>query len=453
MASPSQKKLKNIPAVNTILERDDVKSLISDWSFGYVSFETKKQVETARRQAIKAGIIENADFIAAEVKRAFRIKKAALIKPVINATGVALHTNLGRAPVDEKLARSVLHNCVNYCNLEYDLIEGKRSKRGTLAGEMAAVLGGAEAGLVVNNNAAAVLLAVNCFARDKEVLISRGELIQIGGGFRIPEMIEAAGAILKEIGTTNRTVISDYSKKITGRTALILKVHKSNFEMRGFTEETSPLELAALARKKKIPLLYDLGSGKIEDFGIEEFKTEPGVIPAVRSKADMVCFSGDKMLGGPQAGIIVGRARYITALRKHPLYRPLRPDKFCLSALEQTLLGYLVSPADVKLNGIFRQTIGTLTQRAEAICAALDSAWVKPSPLKATAGGGSTPEINYPSYGIAIENIPHGLEEKLRLYDPPIIVRTGRNKVSIDLGTVFPEQDQIIVKALKACLS
>ena len=215
MASANQKKLKNIPAVNTILERDDIKSMMSDWSFAYVSFETKKQVEAARRQALKSGKIEKADDIAGQVKRAFQAKKAALIKPVINATGVALHTNLGRAPLGERISQTVLQNCITYCNLEYDLIEGKRSKRGTLAGEMAAVLSGAEAGLVVNNNAAAMLLVVNCFARDREVLISRGELIQIGGGFRIPEMITASGAILKEVGTTNRTVLTDYSKKIT----------------------------------------------------------------------------------------------------------------------------------------------------------------------------------------------------------------------------------------------
>lgn len=453
MASANQKKLKNIPAVNTILERDDIKSLMGDWSFAYVSFATKKQVEAARRQALKSGKIESAEDIADQVKRAFQAKKAALIKPVINGTGVALHTNLGRAPLGEKISQTVLQNCIAYCNLEYDLIEGKRSKRGTLAGEMAAVLSGAEAGLVVNNNAAAVLLVVNCFAHDKEVLISRGELIQIGGGFRIPEMIAASGAILKEVGTTNRTVLTDYSKKITKKTALILKVHKSNFEVRGFTEEASPADLAVLAKKKKIPLLYDLGSGKIDDFGIEEFKVEPGVVSAVRSKADMICFSGDKLLGGPQAGIIVGRAKYIAALRKHPLYRPLRPDKFCLSALEQTLLSYLISPAEVKLSGIFRQEITALKERAEKICAELQLPGVTHSSLRATAGGGSTPDIDYPSYGIVIENSPTGFETKLRLYDPPIIVRTARNRVSIDLGTVFPDQDRIIVKALKACLS
>jgi len=295
MVSENQQKLKKIPAVNTILERDDIKALMSEWAFAYVSYETKIQVTLARKQVQQTGKVLTAKDIAARIKKSFDSKRMTLIKPVINATGVALHTNLGRAPLDDNLLQVVFENCASYCNVEFDLTEGKRSKRGALAGEMAGVLSGAEAGVIVNNNAAAVLLVVNCFARDKEVLISRGELVQIGGGFKIPEIISASGAVLKEVGTTNCTVLADYTRGVSKNIGLILKVHKSNFDIRGFTEEITPSDLAILAHKKRVPMLYDLGSGMVDNFDLSEFRAEPDIISAVKSKADMVCFSGDKL--------------------------------------------------------------------------------------------------------------------------------------------------------------
>lgn len=453
MVSKNPQKLKSIPSVNTILERNDIGKLIAEWSFAYVSFETKNQVALSRKLARKSGKIDNADTIALKIIKSFAKKQTTLIKPVINATGVALHTNLGRAPLSDDLLKIIFDNCSSYCNLEFDLVEGKRSKRGTLAGEIAAVLAGTEAGVIVNNNAAAVLLVVNCLAKDKQVLISRGELIQIGGGFRIPEMITASGALLKEIGTTNRTVLSDYSKHLGKNTGLILKVHKSNFDIRGFTEEASASDLAVLAHKKRVPMLYDLGSGMIDDFGLPEFKAEPNVVSAVRSKADLVCFSGDKLLGGPQAGIIVGKKKYISVLRSHPLYRPLRPDKLTLSAIEQTMLSYLVDPGKIKLKTILGQNIDILTERAEKIYSAIGLDYIIPSSLRSTAGGGSTPNITYNSFGIAIKKNTDGLDTKLRQFNPPIIVRKSKNKVMLDLSTVFPHQDETIIKALTACLS
>ncbi|MCD6161097.1 MAG: L-seryl-tRNA(Sec) selenium transferase [candidate division Zixibacteria bacterium] len=453
MASKNQQKLKSIPSVNAILERNDIKALMTEWSFAYVSYETKNQTALARKRAQNTGKVESADEIAAKIIKAFIDKKTTLIKPVINATGVALHTNLGRAPLDDGLLQTVMANCSSYCNLEFDLVEGKRSKRGSLAGEIAAVLTGTEAGIIVNNNAAAVLLTVSRFGRDKEILISRGELVQIGGGFRIPEIITASGAILKEIGTTNKTVLSDYSKHIGKNTGLIMKVHKSNFDIRGFTEETPPSELALLAHKKRLPMLYDLGSGMVDDFGISEFKAEPSVVSAVSSKADIVCFSGDKLFGGPQAGILVGKKKYISALRRYPFYRPLRPDKFTLSAIEQTLLAYLTNPERVKLNKIFKQDIDSLKNRAEKISSTIELDYVMPSPLKSTAGGGTTPNISYKSYGISIIKNTAGLDVRLRNYAPPIIIRKGKDKAMLDLSTVFPAQDEIIIKALKECLS
>jgi len=453
MVSKSQQGLKDIPSVNTILESDDIRALMPEWSFAYVSFETKRQVALSRKQAEVTGEVESAEAIVDRVIKSFENKRLTLIKPVINATGVALHTNLGRAPLGDTLTGTVFDNCVSYCNLEFDLVEGRRSKRGSLAGEMAAVLAGAEAGIIVNNNAAAVLLAVNCLARDKEVLISRGELIQIGGGFRIPEIINASGAVLKEVGTTNRTFVSDYAKRIGKKTGLILKVHKSNFDIVGFTEEAAPSELTALAHKRRVPILYDLGSGMIDDFGLTEFKVEPSVASAIRSKADLVCFSGDKLLGGPQAGIIVGRKRYISALRKHPLSRPLRPDKFCLRAIEQTLLAHLAAPDKIKLNVVFKQGLERIKKRADRICSQIGLDYVYPCSSKSTAGGGSTPNIGYESYGVAVSKNAGDLDRRLRHYKPPIIVRKSKGRIMIDLSAVLPHQDDIIIKALQECLS
>lgn len=453
MAPENRQKLRSIPSVNSILERDEMAALANEWSFAYVSFVTKSVLDDSRKAAARSGNVETADRIAEKVKIAFMAKRSTLIRPVINATGVALHTNLGRAPLDDKLLDTVMKNCAWYCNLEYDLETGKRSQRGALAGEMAAVLAGAEAGVIVNNNAAAVLLVVNGLARDREVLVSRGELIQIGGGFRIPEIITASGALLREVGTTNRTTLSDYAKHITKRTGLVMKVHKSNFDIRGFTEDVPASELALLAHKKRLPMLYDLGSGMLNDLGLSELEAEPDVPSAVRSKADLVCFSGDKLFGGPQAGIIVGRKKLVNELRRHPLYRPLRPDKFALSALEHALLGHLVRPEILKLRGIFAQGVDKLRARAARICESVGLEHARPVPLKATAGGGSTPNIEYDSYGLSITIDSEQLERKLRGYEPPIIVRRAKDKIMLDLSTVFPEQDDIVIAALRQCLS
>jgi L-seryl-tRNA(Ser) seleniumtransferase len=453
MASKNNQKLRNIPAVSAILEREDIKALCLEWSFTYVAYVAKVIIAESRREAEKSVSVKNAEQISALIKKAFEKKYSDLIKPVINATGVALHTNLGRAPLSEEVLKAVSDCSAGYCNLEFDLMTGKRSKRGELAGEMAAVLGGAEAGVIVNNCAAAVLLIVSCFASEKEVVVSRGELIQIGGGFRIPEIITSSGARLKEIGTTNRTVLNDYAKGINKNTGLILKVHRSNFEIQGFTEEAGISELAVLAHKRRIPMLYDLGSGLYDDFGIEEFGAEPDIIAAVRSKADLVCFSGDKLLGGPQAGIIIGKKKFIEKLRKHPFYRPLRPDKMCLTAIEHTLLCHLTDPAKVRLHQIFGEGIDRLKDRANHICARVGLDFVVPMGMKATAGGGSTPAVNYNSYGLEIDSNPTKLDEKLRSHSPSIVARSFKGKILLDLTTVLPSQDNILIEALKACLS
>jgi L-seryl-tRNA(Ser) seleniumtransferase len=452
MASKSNEKLRQIPSVSAILENPETKPLIERWSFAYVSHIAKQQVAKARKEALKSKHIPSATDIIADLKNIFAQKQADLIKPVINATGVVLHTNLGRAPLGDSILHAVHEVGKGYCNLEHDIVSGKRSKRGELAGELAAVLAGTESGVIVNNCAAAVLLVVTCFAQGKEAVVSRGELVQIGGGFRIPEIITASGAKLKEVGTTNRTTINDYAKNINKNTGLILKVHLSNFRMEGFTEEATSSELATLARKTHLPMLYDLGSGMYDDFGISEFGDEPDIETSARSGATLISFSGDKLLGGPQAGIIVGQTKYILALRKHPLYRPLRPDKMSLCAIEQTLLNHLRQPDKIRLHEIFGADIDHLRNRAKAICAEFGDHLISQGPMKSVAGGGSTPAIDFEGYGLTVHSDIPKLDEKLRLNDPPIIARTIKGKVMLNLTTILPEQDILVIKALKACL-
>ncbi|NLI15466.1 MAG: L-seryl-tRNA(Sec) selenium transferase [candidate division Zixibacteria bacterium] len=453
MVGKSNEKLRQIPSVSAILENPETKELIDHWSFKYVSYIVKREISRIRGEAAKTRNIPSTAEIVAGIKSIFARKQADIIKPVINATGVVLHTNLGRAPIGNSIMRGVYDISRGYCNLEFDTINGKRSKRGELAGELAAVLAGAESGLIVNNCAAAVLMIVTCFAHNKEVVVSRGELVQIGGGFRIPEIITASGAKLKEVGTTNRTTLNDYAKNINKNTGLILKVHLSNFRMEGFTEETTPSELASLAHKNRLPMLFDLGSGMYDDYGISAFENEPDIESAVRSGASLVSFSGDKLFGGPQAGIIVGKAKYISLMQKYPLYRAIRPDKMNLCAIEQTLLAHLKNPEKIRLHEIFKADIETLRARAIAICAELGDHLVSHGPMKSVAGGGSTPAIDFDGYGLTVKaNIPD-LEKKLRLNDPPIIVRTLKGKVILNMTTILPEQDIAVLKALKACLS
>ncbi len=443
--------MRQIPSVSAILEREDIKRLFDEWSFAYVSYIVKKVVENGRKESEKTGKIPSADHIAETVIESFALRRASFINPVINATGVVLHTNLGRSPIDANVMEKVTQIATNYCNLEFDVSAGKRSKRGELAGEMAAVLAGAEAGLVVNNCAAAIMLAVNAFARDQEVVVSRGELIQIGGGFRIPDIVGAAAAKLREIGTTNRTSLNDYRRAIGRNTGLVMKVHRSNFAQIGFVSEAAASDIAAIARKNKVVSLYDLGSGMYSDFGRGELKIEPDIRSAVKSGVDLVCFSGDKLLGGPQAGIIVGKKKYIAMLNKHPLYRPVRPDKLCLCALEQTLHSYILGNETALIGKLMKCSIDILQERAARICQELPDRPLKPVALKSAAGGGSTPLAELDSFGIIATDIIEGLDEALRRWNPPIIARNNKGKIAIDLMTVFPEQDPEIIKALKAC--
>ena len=454
MADKSNKKvrLSKFPSISSVLEDDRLKSYIEKWSFAFVSAEVKKLAADMKRNVARGRDIPGKEDLIAGTLKIFEKYGKDLIRPVINGTGVLLHTNLGRAPIDREIYDGLKDVICGYSNLEFDIDSNKRSKRGVMAGKMIAALAGAEAGMVVNNNAAAVYIIVAHLAAGKEAVISRGQLVQIGGGFRIPEIIERSGAIMKEVGTTNKTLLGDYTKAIGKNTGLILVVHKSNFIQRGFTEEPEVSRIVELAKQKRVPVCYDLGSGLLSPIPGLDSLDEPDVGSAVRTGADLVCFSGDKLLGGPQAGLIVGKRNRIAGLLKNPLYRVVRPDKLTLGLLERTLIGYLMGDNDSPYRKMASTTVQELRHRAETIVGKLRSSKVKAIGLKSSLGGGSSPEFEFESSGIRIEGNPSLLSQKLREATIPVITRSSASGVSIDMRTVFPDQDKELTEAIRSCL-
>ena len=383
--------------------------------------------------------------------------------PVINATGVILHTNLGRAPLPESVVEEFRLAATQYSNLEYDLEAGARGKRDVHTSELLTRLTGAEAGIVVNNCAAAVLVTLAAFARGGEVIVSRGELIEIGDGFRIPEIMEQSGALLREVGTTNRTRLADYENAINERTRLLLRVHPSNFKVTGFTDKPSLEELVALSRRVSIPLVEDLGSGCLVDLA-EHGITEPTVRQSIEAGVGIVTFSGDKLLGGPQAGLITGRAEPVARVRSNPLFRALRVDKLTIAALEATLGAYLRAAWDeIPVMRMIRTTPRVLKHRSENFIRELrpklplDEVEIEVVDGASLAGGGSTPTQSLPSKVIRIASARYSaakLEQRLRRAPTGIFViaRVEEDRLVLDLRTVFPEQESLLVKTLAAAL-
>jgi L-seryl-tRNA(Ser) seleniumtransferase len=396
--------------------------------------------------------------VVAVIREGLERLRASRIRPVINATGVLVHTNLGRAPLAADTIRALTSIGASYNTLEYDLSEGTRGGRAVYLEHALAILCGAEAATVVNNNAAALVLILDHFCRSEpsEVVISRGELLQIGGGFRIPELLEARGARLREVGTTNQTSVADYARAITGDTALILKVHRSNFFMDGFVDSPSTGDLAVLAKKKRVPFIEDLGSGAIVQTqtvgGVEH---EPTPAEVIRHGVDLVCFSGDKLFGGPQAGIIAGRRKMVDALKREPLFRALRCDKLILSAMESTVDAYLRGDASIPVVEMMQVTTDDLRARAERIVAALDGRAlnVRIGAGKAQIGGGTLPRSAIASVTIDVSHPRLGaqaLASRLREQPEPVIAYVGRGTVKLDLRTIFPHQDASVIRALVA---
>ena len=403
--------------------------------------EIRRALEEARRE-VRAGT--HPAPIEARVRDALARLARPSLRSVINATGVVLHTNLGRAPLGPQDLIG------GYSNLEYDLSSGRRGKRDIHSGRLLEALVGSPA-IVVNNNAAAVYLALHEFAAGYEVIVSRGELIEIGDGFRIPEIMQHSGAILREVGTTNRTHIGDYREAVTERTRLLLRVHPSNFRVEGFTARPALKELAALGKEAGIPVYEDLGSGCLFDmrpYGIDE----PLVSDSLRDGAGLVSFSGDKLLGGPQAGILAGNPELVSRLRRNPMFRALRLDKTIYQILEDTLRSLLLQQWDrIPALRMIRLGAEEIRARAEALARSLDGLTAEVIEGVSVIGGGSTPEQGLPTYLIAVAcDDVVALERRLRGSDPPVVARIEDQRLLLDLRTVFPEQEPLLVQAFQS---
>jgi L-seryl-tRNA(Ser) seleniumtransferase len=394
------------------------------------------------------------------VRRAIDELRASRLQPIINGTGIVIHTNFGRSPLSRDAISALDEIGSGYSNLEYDLAAGERGRRGSYVESALALLCEAEAATVVNNCAAALVLIVRHLTRIKtDVVISRGELVQIGGGFRIGEIIEATGAKLREVGATNKTTVNDYARAIGANTAMILRVHRSNFFMSGFVESPSPEEIGAVARKKRVPFVEDLGSGAVvatEELGIAEHEPTPAEV--LKSGADLVCFSGDKLFGGPQAGIIAGKKRLIAALKREPLFRALRCDKLSLAALQATVDLHLnQKTAEIPTLVVLQISEEQLRARAAAICHRLSErcSGLEIASGRGTAktGGGTLPKSNLSSVTIDIVPKNSSLADfaaTLCAWNPPVIGYIAGDRFKLDLRTIFPHQDALVVEAIRA---
>ena len=387
-----------------------------------------------------------------------RAEQRPSLRTVINATGVILHTNLGRAPLGGPAVDAVGRAAASYSNLEYDVDRGERGRRDIHAERLLCSLTGAEAACVVNNNAAATLLTLTALAAGREVIVSRGELVEIGGGFRVPDVMKQSGAILREVGTTNRTRAADYAAAISDRTAVILRVHPSNFSIEGFTERAGIEELVALGRRFGIPVVEDLGSGWLGAPAVDALRSEPSVTATIASGADIVMFSGDKLLGGPQAGIIAGARAPIDIIRRHPLMRALRVDKMTYAALEATLQAHASERwEDVPALWMMRMPAEEIGRRAEALARSLVDAGFQAQVIdgQSAIGGGSAPGAALPTRLVQLQHpalSASELEKRLRSLDPPIIARILDGRLVVDLRTVFPEDESQLLAAFASSL-
>jgi L-seryl-tRNA(Ser) seleniumtransferase len=462
-----------IPAIEQIRQHADVAPLEARFGRDAVVAALRAEAASLRQRlaAAASGTAPDSALPATTADAALAIVRGAAARlrstfvpslgPVINATGVVIHTNLGRAPLAEAALCRIAEVGRGYVNLEYDLAAGRRGRRDVHAEGLLTRLTGAEAAVVVNNNAAAVLLLLAALARGREVVISRGELVEIGGGFRVPEVMAESGAMLREVGTTNRTRVADYEAALSERTALILRVHPSNFRIEGFTERPALADLAALARRAGVPLAEDLGSGCLGAPATPALSGEPTVHASVRAGTDIVCFSGDKLLGGPQAGIILGRRDLVAAMRRHPLMRALRVDKLTYAALEATLLEHAAGRAagTVPVVRMLALTRDEIARRAQEVLARLEPrpGWQATLVDGVSAvGGGSAPGTTLPTVLVAVvgEGVPaDALEARLRTLDPPVVARIEHDRVLFDLRTVQPWEDAILAEKIREAMA
>ena len=456
-----------LPSVDELVRGPQVEALVQREGRGATIEATRVALEQLRTD-IGAGELDESqvksrlDDLPRVVEQELQQSLAYSLRPVINATGVILHTNLGRAPLSRAALEHVGEVSEGYSNLEFNLSTGERGKRDIHVDRLFAKLlntGEREVStIVVNNNAAAVLLALNSLAEGGEVLVSRGELVEIGGSFRIPDVMAKSGAILREVGTTNRTRIADYEGAISERTKLLLRVHRSNFQIVGFTEQPSLEELVALGRKHNIPVMEDLGSGELFDLRNVGVRGEPMIADSLRAGVDVVTYSGDKLLGGPQAGMISGDPALVAKIRANPLFRALRVDKMFYAALEASLLAYLREDFDsIPALRMMRIPEDVLGQRAKQIATRLRES--RPTLIleviesRSVLGGGAAPGSTLPTRVLAVKSEGIGADElcaRLRQWETPIIARVEDGRVLLDLRTVEPAQEEIIVAALES---
>ncbi len=445
--------LRHLPSVDRLVEAAGLKAKLPRWSLLEAARNTLSE---ARARVLEGLSVElDLDSLCRETRRRAEQLVSPAPRRVLNATGVVLHTNLGRAPLARQALAEVERSAAAYSDLELDLDTGARGSRQDRVGRLLGLLSGAEAALVVNNNAAALLLAVDVLAAGREVVLSRGEMVEIGGSFRVPEIMASSRAVLREIGTTNRTHLRDYAQVIGERTGLLLKVHKSNFRVEGFTAEVSLSELAALGAEHSIPVVEDRGSGTFVDLrsaGVPE----PEVWSGLREGADLVLFSGDKLLGGPQAGIALGRADLIERMRSSPLARALRVDKMTLAALHWTLSALLDGrEREIPVIAMLLTTEGELQARAERLARALQestSCRVAVERGSAPVGGGALPDVELP--GVVVRVTPLGsadaIARGLRAADPPVLVRVQRDIILLDPRTLSDDDVAEVAKAFES---
>lgn len=435
--------LRDLPSVDKLLGQAD--ELLAHYGRALTTDALREALESARSGFAQAGRLPSADELIAQAREQLAALTAPTLRPVINATGVILHTNLGRAPLSRAALAAASAAAHGYATLEYDVSKGERGSRSVHAEALLTRLTGAEAALVVNNNAAALLLLLSALAKGKGVLIARSQLVEIGGGFRVPEVMKQSGAKLVEVGTTNRTHLRDFEEARDAKTALVLRAHHSNFKIIGFTTEPTLTELCSLG----LPVVDDIGSGALLDTARYGLAREPMVQESVAAGCALVAFSGDKLLGGPQAGILVGRKDLIAKLKKHPLARAVRADKLCLAALSATLLSYLRGEAEreIPVWRMMAQSLSEIERRARAWAAVLEAEVVDG---QSTIGGGSLPGETLPTRLVALRvKSPNAFAARLRQLSLPIIARVENGAVLLDPRTVGDDEEPLLLKGVK----
>lgn len=457
-------RLSALPSVDEILKSKEGAAWLASFPRSVVLQAVRETIAEERKKILDGKNSEGSlSMLHSMIEKQIHALSSYSLLPIINATGIVLHTNLGRAVLSERALENVIAVSRGYSNLEYDLEAGKRGKRHVHTGRILRQLIGAEDALIVNNNAAAVFLSLNTLAKDREVIVSRGELVEIGGSFRVPDVMTASGAMLREVGTTNKTHLYDYGRAVCEKTGMILKVHQSNYKVIGFTEDVPVSDLVQLGRERDIPVMYDLGSGNLIDLKPYGIHSEPSVQEILRSGIDIITFSGDKLLGGPQGGIIVGRKDLIEKIRKNPLARAVRVDKMTIAAFEATLMEYLDPEQAMKripvLDMLF-QPKESIRRRAKKLTAGLrkhvSAADITVIEDISKAGGGSLPEASFDTYAASI--VPsrisvNDLEKRLRSGPRPVIARIRENALLLDARTIRDNEIQPLVEIVSAALS